>query len=113
MSSGGLQRLTLAARSFTLCEGVFRSPLEVGSPQIHLLFMSKKQALIYAIVFAILVGLMYLQFRTWRDFDWSTFWRQTNGVSLVHIAGGIAIIYFAYVMRALRWDVRQNRFDPT
>lgn len=52
------------------------------------------------IVFALLV---YLQFRTWRSFDWAKFlqyrpdWR--------HILHGIVLIYFAYFLRAVRWKI--------
>ena len=67
--------------------------------------MTKKQGSIYLSVFAILAVLMYVQFRTWRDFDWTTFWKQTDHVSLLHIGLGVAIIYFAYVIRALRWAI--------
>jgi glycosyltransferase 2 family protein len=67
--------------------------------------MNKKQVLIYGLVFAILVVLVYLQFRTWRDFDWATFWQQTDHVSRLHIAWGIGIIYLAYFMRAVRWAI--------
>ncbi len=67
--------------------------------------MNKKQGLIYAVVFAVLILLMYVQFRTWRNFDWVTFWQETHGVNLLHIGLGIAIIYFAYVIRAVRWAI--------
>jgi glycosyltransferase 2 family protein len=67
--------------------------------------MRKKQVLIYGLVLAIFIVLVYLQFRTWRDFDWATFWRQTDHVSLWHVAAGVGIIYLAYVMRAIRWAI--------
>ena len=88
--------LTPVSSSFSLCAGV---------PGKSTPFMRKKQILIYASVFVVLTVLMYMQFRTWRDFHWYTFWQQTDRISLLRIAYGIAIIYFAYGMRALRWAI--------
>lgn len=90
--------------SFTLAAGEHRSDT-LAAPTIEIPRMPKKQLLIYGLVLAILAALVYLQFRTWRDFDWATFWRQTDHVSLLHIAAGVGIIYLAYVMRAIRWAI--------
>ena len=35
--------------------------------------MNKQRAMIYGVVLAVLAGLVYLQFRIWRTFDWATF----------------------------------------
>jgi uncharacterized protein (TIRG00374 family) len=71
--------------------------------------MTKKQALIYTVIALLLVALFYLQFRTWRSFDWGRFGNQTerafHGMGLVHLLLGVAFIYLAYLMRALRWKV--------
>jgi uncharacterized protein (TIRG00374 family) len=67
--------------------------------------MTKKQALIYTVIALLLVALFYLQFRTWRNFDWGVFLSQTRQVSLLHILGGIGLTYVAYVFRALRWRI--------
>lgn len=67
--------------------------------------MDKKRALVTGIAFAVLAALVYMQFRTWKDFDWHTFLRQTKNVSQFHILHGIALIYIAYVLRALRWKI--------
>ena len=67
--------------------------------------MKKNHTRTIAIVVAILAVLVYLQFRSWRNFDWSEFLRQTRGVSLWHIAAAIALIYLSYVLRAVRWTV--------
>jgi len=67
--------------------------------------MSRKQLAIYGIVLVILGILVYLQFRTWRNFDWTTFWSQTDHVSWPQILLAIALIYFAYIMRAIRWKI--------
>jgi uncharacterized protein (TIRG00374 family) len=67
--------------------------------------MRKKQVLVTASVLAVLTVLMYMQFRGWRNFDWHTFWRQTDRVSLLNIACGISVIYAAFGIRALRWAI--------
>ena len=65
--------------------------------------MDKKRAL--AIAFAFLAALMYIQFRTWKNFDWELFLSQTHNVSKFHILHGVALIYIAYVLRAVRWKI--------
>src|SRR3977135_961060 len=64
----------------------------------------KRKHLVYAVVFLVLVVLMYLQFRTWQNFDWARFW-ETRPRNWSHIAHGIALIYLAYVVRAIRWKI--------
>lgn len=71
--------------------------------------MKHKRALIYGVI-ALLLGLLfYVQFRTWRAFDWAVFRAQTaqafRGIGLFHVLSGVALTYFAYVMRALRWRI--------
>lgn len=65
--------------------------------------MGKKRIYIYALFMGVLAVLVYLQFRTWRNFDWPTFWSQH--VNPIHIIHGIAYIYLGYVMRAIRWKI--------
>lgn len=67
--------------------------------------MTKKRIFLYALVALLLVALFYLQFRTWRRFDWAVFLAQTRQVQLIHILAGISYTYLAYVMRALRWRI--------
>ena len=65
--------------------------------------MKNRKYLAYAAVFLVLVALLYLQFRTWRNFDWALLlqfhirWR--------HIGHGVVLIYFAYFLRAVRWKI--------
>ncbi|HYX53889.1 MAG TPA: lysylphosphatidylglycerol synthase transmembrane domain-containing protein [Candidatus Limnocylindrales bacterium] len=66
--------------------------------------MSKKK-IIYTLVLVGLAALIYLQIRTWRKFDWQSFKEQTEGVNVVLIAAGVAIIYFDYYLRAVRWKL--------
>lgn len=66
--------------------------------------MNHKKYAAYAVVFLVLAVLVYLQFRTWRDFDWARF-RETRPHRWIHILHGIALIYLAYVVRAIRWKI--------
>jgi len=67
--------------------------------------MDKKRAAITGIVLVVLAGLVYMQFRTWKNFNWDLFLAQTHSVSLFHIFHGIALIYIAYFLRAVRWKL--------
>jgi glycosyltransferase 2 family protein len=67
--------------------------------------MTRKQILLYGLAAAVLAILVYMQFRTWRNFDWTAFWSQTDQVNKLHIIHAIALIYVAYVMRAIRWKI--------
>lgn len=65
--------------------------------------MKKKHYVAYAVVCLVLATLVYLQFRTWRHFEWAKLfqfelhWR--------HIIHGILLIYVAYFLRAVRWKI--------
>ncbi len=65
--------------------------------------MKNRKYVAFAVVFLVLVALVYLQFRTWRNFDWALLlqfhirWR--------HIFHGVVLIYFAYFLRAVRWKI--------
>ena len=69
--------------------------------------MNKKRFIIYGIVLVVLALLIYLQFRTLRNFDWATFLSQTDQVRKhkLDIVSAIALIYFTYFLRALRWKI--------
>ncbi len=67
--------------------------------------MDKKRILAGLVVFCILAALVYLQYRHWQSFDWGTFWSQTGRINKVHVFHGIALIYIAYVLRAVRWKI--------
>jgi glycosyltransferase 2 family protein len=67
--------------------------------------MSKKQIIIYGLLAVVFLVLVYMQFRTWRHFDWATFWSQTDQVNKRHIFHAIGLIYLAYVVRAFRWKI--------
>jgi uncharacterized membrane protein YbhN (UPF0104 family) len=75
--------------------------------------MKKNQVISLIVVAAILGALVYFQFRSWQTFDWAKFRQYTGGVSLWHIGAGIALIYLAYVLRAVRWAIFLKPTAPT
>lgn len=67
--------------------------------------MKRKQLITTIVVVLVLAALVYLQFRTWKTFDWGEFVRQTRGVNIWMILGGVALIYLVYFLRAIRWYI--------
>jgi hypothetical protein len=67
--------------------------------------MKKKRFIVTAVVLVILAGLVYLQIRTWRRFDWQRFWAATDQTNKTWLIGGIALIYADYFLRAWRWKI--------
>jgi uncharacterized protein (TIRG00374 family) len=63
----------------------------------------KKKYLVYAVVFLVLAVLVYLQFRTWKNFDWARLLQYR--LNWRHILHGVALIYIAYFLRAVRWKI--------
>ena len=73
--------------------------------------MIKKKYVVYTVVFLVLVLLMYLQFRTWKNFDWARF-RETRPQKWFHIMHAVALIYLAYAVRAIRWKIFLKPIRP-
>jgi glycosyltransferase 2 family protein len=67
--------------------------------------MNKKRILVTLVVLAVLCLLVYLQVRTWKRFDWHTFWQQTEHVSWLLIFAGVVLTYASYALRAVRWKI--------
>lgn len=65
--------------------------------------MPNKKYVASAVVFVILVGLVYLQFRTWRNFDWALLLH--SKLNWWHIFHAVALIYITYFLRAVRWKI--------
>ncbi|HXZ26887.1 MAG TPA: lysylphosphatidylglycerol synthase transmembrane domain-containing protein [Terriglobales bacterium] len=65
--------------------------------------MKKRRILIPAVTLAILVGLAYLEFRTWKRFDWAVFREQLGQVRVLPVLSAVALIWVVYYLRALRW----------
>ncbi len=67
--------------------------------------MKKKHAITTAVVVLLLGILIYAQFRTWRSFNWAEFRRWTGDINPWMLIGGVALTYFVYVLRAVRWAI--------
>ncbi len=67
--------------------------------------MTKNRISVLSIVLVVLCLLIYLQIRTWRNFDWGVFWSRTDHVNPLGLLAGIALTYLAYVLRAVRWRI--------
>lgn len=67
--------------------------------------MTHKRMLMLLLVVAVLAGLVYLQIREWRHFDWQKFKEGSEGIDWAHVALGVALIYAADFLRAVRWKI--------
>ena len=67
--------------------------------------MNRKRLVIWGIVVAVMLGLVYLQVREWQKFDWGRFWSQTGHVNWLYVVSAIGLIYATYIPRALRWKI--------
>ncbi len=67
--------------------------------------MNRKRLLVFAVVFAVLCLLIYLQIRAWKTFDWAMFWSRTEHVNWLYIFYGLVFTYVAYALRAVRWRI--------
>jgi uncharacterized protein (TIRG00374 family) len=67
--------------------------------------MNKKRILIMLLVLGALCGLVYLQIRAWKRFEWPIFWEQTKHVNWLLIFAGVVLTYAAYALRAVRWRI--------
>src|SRR5689334_18640662 len=67
--------------------------------------MKKRQALIYLLLAIVLGGLVYLQARHWPAFSSDKFRSQLRELDWFRVAIAVAIIYFDYFLRALRWKI--------
>ena len=67
--------------------------------------MDKKRIVVSTVIFIILAVLFYLQYREWHSFDWGMFWSQTRQIRWFRVMRAVVLIYFAYVLRAIRWKI--------
>jgi len=67
--------------------------------------MTRKRIIVSAVVVTALAGLVYMQFREWRHFDWSVFWEYTAGARTLYLLSAVGLIYATYLLRAVRWAV--------
>ena len=66
--------------------------------------MSKRNITL-VVVALVLAALAYLQFRTWRNFDWPTFWGLFSATRKGYLLAALAIIFSDYYFRAVRWKL--------
>src|SRR5437764_3658583 len=67
--------------------------------------MTTKRLLLLAIIVVVLGALIYLQIHEWRRFDWEKFIQGSEGINWRRVLVGIAFIYVADFMRAVRWKI--------
>jgi uncharacterized protein (TIRG00374 family) len=67
--------------------------------------MKRKHAITTAVVVCILALLVFFQVRHWQNFDWAKFRAVTSGVNIWSIIAAIALTWFCYVLRAIRWSI--------
>jgi len=67
--------------------------------------MKKRRALIYLLIAVVLIALIYLQVRSWQHFDWGVFFAKTRQADWAMVALAVALIYFDYYLRAVRWSI--------
>ncbi len=64
-----------------------------------------RKLLFTVLIVAVLVVLAYMQFRTWRKFDWAVFMAQIHAVRVSRVIAGVAIIWGGYILRSMRWSI--------
>jgi hypothetical protein len=74
--------------------------------------MKRNRWLAMGAVSVLLLVLIYIQFRTWRSFEWSALAQAFDSISWLHLIAGGVLIYAAYVGRAFRWSVFLRRSHP-
>ncbi|ABF43038.1 hypothetical protein Acid345_4038 [Candidatus Koribacter versatilis Ellin345] len=67
--------------------------------------MKNKRAIISILVVVVVIGLILIQVKAWRNFDWGTFLKYTESVNILGVITAIVVIYFNYFLRATRWRV--------
>ncbi|MGC2695353.1 MAG: lysylphosphatidylglycerol synthase transmembrane domain-containing protein [Candidatus Angelobacter sp.] len=67
--------------------------------------MSRKRFIVTALVLVVLAALVYLQVRTWKKFDWHRFWAATHNTNKFYLVSAVALVYFDYFLRAVRWKI--------
>lgn len=67
--------------------------------------MNKRRILVLGGVLVVLGGLIYLQVRAWKTFDWHTFIVSTEHVNWLYAFYAFALTYVAYMLRAVRWKI--------
>jgi len=80
------------------CAPAIALPASDSKPRIT------RQILTAAIVVAI-VALVYMQWRSWKTFDWTTFLSATRGLSGSRVAVAVGLSLLTFPLRAWRWQI--------
>lgn len=67
--------------------------------------MKRHRWLVMGAVFALLVLLVYIQFRTLKSFQWSALAQAFHSIRWLQLVLATALIYGAYITRAFRWSI--------
>jgi uncharacterized membrane protein YbhN (UPF0104 family) len=73
----------------------------------------KRRYVLIAVIIVVLLALVYLQVRAWRRFDWDKFIDGSEGINWWQVLGGVALIYAADFLRAVRWKIFLRPTKPT
>jgi glycosyltransferase 2 family protein len=58
-----------------------------------------------AVVVATVVGLIYMQWRSWQTFDWKTFVGEARGLSWLALVIAVGLSLITFPLRAWRWQI--------
>jgi len=67
--------------------------------------MRRRRVLVTILVAVALIALIYWQYRSWEEFDWRAFLRESRRADPLRIGLAVAIIYLVYLLRAWRWKI--------
>ena len=65
----------------------------------------RKQIITLLVIAMVLAGLVYLQVREWRKFDWATLRLYATEINWWLVLEGVVLVHFADFMRAIRWKI--------
>jgi hypothetical protein len=75
--------------------------------------VDRKRLIITSVVVVVLVVLVFLQFHSWKKFDWSVFGASLQGLNWWFILGAVGLIHLADGLRAVRWSIFLKPAKPT
>lgn len=74
--------------------------------------MQPKRILLLLLAVLVVAGLIYLQVREWRHFEWGKFWGSLGEVRKLNILWAVALVYLADAIRAIRWKIFLRPIRP-
>lgn len=78
-----------------------------SAPTLHTYDVKARTArqLVTAVVIATIVGLIYMQWRSWQKFDWNTFVGEARGLSWLALVIAVGLSLTTFPLRAWRWQI--------